>query len=1007
MEGITLERSLQEEQRARRQAELLCEQRTTALAAAESRLRALEQEFEALRGERRTAASEESREQLRAIVDNLPGVVWRRVLRPDGMVSYPYVSPKAGQILGYLGDPVREAPAVLFNAIHPEDRPRWEEAIARSARELRPFSLDLRIMTAWEEWRWFRSIATPRRDDSSIVWNGISLDVTAQKQAEATVRASEQRLTDAIESISEGFALYDAEDRLVLCNSRYRELLSFRISDVLTPGTPFETILRAAAERGLIDAQGEALERWVQERLARHRAPAGTHLARSNKLWVLINERKTQDGGTVAVYTDITELKRREEDLAEASKAKDQILQDFHAVLESMKYGALLLDAELRAQFGNRTYRELWQIPQALLERKPPTTMRELIDFNRWSGLYDVPDENWEAYATARVEAVRQGPIPAVDVRRGDGRILQYECMAMPDGGRMLTYFDITELKRAEEALKQRSAAMEASIDGIGILDAGGVYIYANAGLAQIYGFEGAHELTGRSWRELYPEHELARFDQTIMPAFARHGRARVEAVGCGRDGSTFPQELSLTALDGGGRICVVRDVTERKQREEELANVLRKFQAVLDTIEYGVLFLDADLRFRLANRAFCRIWKYPDELAHEPLSMRESLEYIRDRGVYDLRGRAWEQFVQSRIDAVRAGRGPAEIRQADGTILQHRCIALPDGGRMLTYFDITELKRTEQALEESIERYDLAMRGSNEGIWDWDQRADVLHISPRFKELTGLETGADAIRPADWLASLHPDDLEPYLEQLRAHLKGQADLLNIEFRLRGSDGVYRWVLARGVGLRDETGKVYRMSGSVGDITVRKQAELELRRAKELAEEASRAKSQFLANMSHELRTPLNAIIGLTEMLREDMAELGRSEFLEPLERIHRAGNHLLHLISEVLDLSKIEAGRFELHPESFAVANLVQDLANTVQPLADTNGNRLEVRCPDALGSIRADPTRVRQIVLNLLSNACKFTQDGEIRLVAERSAGDGAGWVTILVSDTGIGMS
>jgi signal transduction histidine kinase/CheY-like chemotaxis protein len=172
-------------------------------------------------------------------------------------------------------------------------------------------------------------------------------------------------------------------------------------------------------------------------------------------------------------------------------------------------------------------------------------------------------------------------------------------------------------------------------------------------------------------------------------------------------------------------------------------------------------------------------------------------------------------------------------------------------------------------------------------------------------------------------------------------------------------------------------------------------------------EAADRHKSEFLANMSHELRTPLNAIIGYSEMLQEDAADLGAAQFTDDLKRINAAGKHLLELINAVLDLSKIEAGKMELYLETFDVAGLVRDIAAVIQPLAAKNANHLEVRCPDEVGTMRADLTKVRQALFNLLSNACKFTDRGTISLAVAREASDGQDWMVFNVSDTGIGMT
>ncbi|HET7854558.1 MAG TPA: response regulator [Candidatus Methylomirabilis sp.] len=181
-------------------------------------------------------------------------------------------------------------------------------------------------------------------------------------------------------------------------------------------------------------------------------------------------------------------------------------------------------------------------------------------------------------------------------------------------------------------------------------------------------------------------------------------------------------------------------------------------------------------------------------------------------------------------------------------------------------------------------------------------------------------------------------------------------------------------------------------------------AMLEAQEARAAAEEANQAKSAFLANMSHELRTPLNAIIGYSEMLQEDAKDLRQAGLIPDLEKIHGAGRHLLELINQILDLSKIEAGKMDLFLETFDLAPMIGEVVTTIEPLVQKNGNTLQVHCPAEIGSLRADLTKVRQTLFNLLSNACKFTQRGTITLEVDREAGN---WLTFRVADSGIGMT
>jgi adenylate cyclase len=265
---------------------------------------------------------------------------------------------------------------------------------------------------------------------------------------------------------------------------------------------------------------------------------------------------------------------------------------------------------------------------------------------------------------------------------------------------------------------------------------------------------------------------------------------------------------------------------------------------------------------------------------------------------------------------------------------------------------------------------------------------ADLTRPGISFRELLEAVVARSLIElgdrgPRDWIA-----------ERLAQHEAGRGF---VEYDYRG-----RWVRISERRTHD--------GGTVAvftDITELKQRNIELEQAREQAEVANRTKSQFLANMSHELRTPLNAIIGYSEILQEEAGDAGEEDFIPDLKKIEAAGRHLLGLINDILDLSKIEAGRMDVFIEEIEIATLVEEVRTIIEPLAAKNGNALDIRVAAAVGSMRTDRTKLKQGLLNLLSNGSKFTQDGRLTLSIEREAVADNSLIHFAVADTGIGMT
>jgi signal transduction histidine kinase/methyl-accepting chemotaxis protein len=572
---------------------------------------------------------------------------------------------------------------------------------------------------------------------------------------------------------------------------------------------------------------------------------------------------------------------------------------------------------------------------------------------------------------------------------------------------------NLLEVKQARAQLRD---AIDTISEGFCLFDKDDRLVLQNNKYRQMFGLKEIH--IGWSFESLLKKALASRIeakenvDAYFIERLKHHQNPPGPFIQKLQDGTWL--RITERKTENQGTVAIYSDITEIKQREQarDLAIIERDkslydLEAVMNTIDYGILFLDKDLNITSCNHAYNQIWEMRSEDIDTARTFRDTFSLAYDDVIVGTEHLTPDEYADERIAEVKKGSvAPYEIKTQKGRTILARCVALADDSRMLTFFDITELKRAELELRQSEERYSLALDGANEALWEWETGSAEIYISHRFHEIADWPAGQEGISRDQWLALVHVQDRERIREALIQHMRGGNDYFDVEYRLLGPEKVYRWVRHRGAGLRREDGWIYRMAGSVGDIEARKQFEFTLRDAKEIAEQNSRFKSQFIANMSHELRTPLNAIIGITEMLREDVVEDGPEAFGEPLTRVSRAGKHLLNLINDVLDLSRIEAGKLALYPEHIEIETVLNDAVITTQHLVQQNSNTIHLDVAEEVKSIYSDPLRFRQIVLNLLSNALKFTQNGDIHLRAASETREDGDWLRLEVSDTGIGI-
>ena len=464
--------------------------------------------------------------------------------------------------------------------------------------------------------------------------------------------------------------------------------------------------------------------------------------------------------------------------------------------------------------------------------------------------------------------------------------------------------------------------------------------------------------------------------------------------------------ELEKTIAEQQARLLAVEALAEKlRQTESDLRVQRRLLRTVLDESPDFIILKDHHAKFLLCNRPVADFYgTTPDDMVG------------KDDGDFSATPEQAEFFRQNVLNIM--ARGETEVvfeESTDDETGDHRFFRsikkpfLDEEGRpqiLVIAHDITDIRMAQIKIEESERRLRYALEATGEGVWDWDLTTNALKHNPRWFDILGYSREELSGTVEDFTRCLLPEEQPAIMQAIEACLKGGGSYHH-EHRMRRKDGRVIWELDRGdVVERGADGVPLRMVGSFADITARKEAEQALLNAKLHAERASRAKSEFLANMSHEIRTPMNGVIGMTSLLLDSELNEEQRDFAET---IRSSAESLLTIINDILDFSKIEAGKLELDTQPFKLHELLNGCVGLMNVSARAKGIQLALQLDLALPRVVCgDAGRIKQVLINLLGNAIKFTEVGEVTLqVSILTLTSSACQMRFAIRDTGIGIS
>ena len=813
-------------------------------------------------------------------------------------------------------------------------------------------------------------------------------DITARSEAETEARHRARALQVTLDSVRHGIALYGPDRRLILANRLAGPHHGLPDLPERT-GTLFDDILREQYALGYFGPEPEASRRFATA-LGRDRSrPARIQRRMPDGRVIDIAVDPTADGGFVITQSDVTAL---EEAKAESSDRAATL----QLMLDNIRHGISYFGSDRRLIACNRLAEELIG-EGSRVPLRPGDALEEIVERTAFASPFSSAEEA-TALRQARLRLDRSKPHRLLR-RTANNRLVEISSKPAPNGGFVVTHSDVTDLLEAQAAAAERSAQLQVMTDstrhGIALFDRQHRLLIANPLASTLNGLDPAAFEPGRRWGDVVADIAAAGLlDPREIPRIVAddysHPLCFVRPGAAGR-----VIEVTTNPTPEGGFVTTYTDITALTRAEAAARERAGVLQVMLENTRHGICYFGPDRRVIAANALAAEFGGYSPDGLRAGRSLEELVEEQLAQGVGGGTDARMAQVVLA-MDRSQPSRYTRPA--AGGRTIEVTSDPTPGGGFVVTTADITPLVRAEEEARSRAAILQAMLDNSRQGIILFDMQGRVVAANGIAATLNGLP--AEAVwpgQPIEALIRMQADngDLDP---------AAFADALSLvpHDRPWPVPSTHRRMLG-GLMVEIATDSV----GGVGyirsyrDISEELRARAELERARDAAEAANRAKSRFLATMSHELRTPLNAVIGFSEAYLIDKDPARRLDYVQS---IHEAGRHLLSLIDDILDVTRSETTGFQITEGQVPVLPLAERAVQMMQATAAAAGVNLGASLPQRLPLLRADELRLRQVLLNLIANAVKFTPSGGSVTLGAEVAPEGD--LVLRVSDTGIGI-